>query len=627
MEAVAIRPAGRVAPQERREARVQDQDKSRVLQRGVALAAQIGFRAQLAAVTALKAGRDPIAPARAEIMRATPILAGATLEGFLTGQRRAITLAQEHAPAALALRKAAYLDSGYKYAVHALVKRLGTPQRTLDDLAEKHHAEALRVVKGAADHVEKKLQQAIADITAKGLHKREGIKELTRAFEAAGLTPAHSFTIEAIFRTQTAMAYGAGRWELENTPELEEILWGYKYVTVGDDRVRPAHVGLEGVQLPKDHPFWQTGYPPNGWACRCVAIAVYEERREVPPPDSILVDGKQVKPGPDKGFQMNPGTVFRAVKPPKGGGPLVPPPPGPRPAPEPEPEPPPPPRKPQRPKRPRAPKPKPQEPPVERVKKPRVAKTVKEAERIARDLDVADAVDFTGLSLETANAVNQSIAEHAELFPELRANFKFVGSIQRQNRYIIEKKAEEMEAAMRRRGASDDDIRYWKPAFIQGLKRRLGRVRSDVLAHSVEAQHLGGDVASGIQFNEHWFKPSRQEALKIQLERDAASGFHPAGTGTAKAIVDHELGHQVDGILGLASRTEFLDPELKQIVADHVPMPVDAVTKVSRYAATNPKELVAEAWAEYRNSPQPREVARLIGELIERKAKERRNRT
>ena len=92
---------------------------------------------------------------------------------------------------------------------------------------------------------------------------------------------------------------------------IDEILWGYKYVTVGDDRVRDEHAALEGTTAPKDDPIWQTIWPPNGWACRCQTIMIFEERKTVRPEPVVDVEGRAVVPGPDKGFNFNPGTVLQ----------------------------------------------------------------------------------------------------------------------------------------------------------------------------------------------------------------------------------------------------------------------------------------------------------------------------
>jgi SPP1 gp7 family putative phage head morphogenesis protein len=61
----------------------------------------------------------------------------------------------------------------------------------------------------------------------------------------------------------------AAKWE--RIQESKDHLPMLTYVTVGDDRVRPAHRELEGVTRPVDDPFWSIYYPPNGWNCRCIA--------------------------------------------------------------------------------------------------------------------------------------------------------------------------------------------------------------------------------------------------------------------------------------------------------------------------------------------------------------------
>lgn len=58
-----------------------------------------------------------------------------------------------------------------------------------------------------------------------------------------------------------------------NDPHSEYL----RYVAVLDKNTRDNHAALHNVILPKDHPFWEKNYPPNGWNCRCKAIAVTKE--------------------------------------------------------------------------------------------------------------------------------------------------------------------------------------------------------------------------------------------------------------------------------------------------------------------------------------------------------------
>ncbi|WP_290170194.1 DUF935 family protein [uncultured Muribaculum sp.] len=43
----------------------------------------------------------------------------------------------------------------------------------------------------------------------------------------------------------------------------------WKYITVGDDKVRRDHAKLNGIVLPSEDPRWDKIFPPNDWNCRC----------------------------------------------------------------------------------------------------------------------------------------------------------------------------------------------------------------------------------------------------------------------------------------------------------------------------------------------------------------------
>lgn len=47
-----------------------------------------------------------------------------------------------------------------------------------------------------------------------------------------------------------------------------------KYITKRDNRVRPEHIVLDGIEKPIGDVFWTVYYPPNDWGCRCDVEAV-----------------------------------------------------------------------------------------------------------------------------------------------------------------------------------------------------------------------------------------------------------------------------------------------------------------------------------------------------------------
>ena len=71
--------------------------------------------------------------------------------------------------------------------------------------------------------------------------------------------------LDNVFRTNIQNAYGHGRWQQQqrNKAKRQYLM----YSAINDSRVRPAHLALNRIVLPIDHPFWLTHYPPLGFRC------------------------------------------------------------------------------------------------------------------------------------------------------------------------------------------------------------------------------------------------------------------------------------------------------------------------------------------------------------------------
>lgn len=80
--------------------------------------------------------------------------------------------------------------------------------------------------------------------------------------------------LDNVFRTNIQSAYGHGRWQQQNRNKDKRPY--LMYSAINDSRVRPAHLALNRIVLPIDHPFWLTHYPPLGFRCRCTVIALTE---------------------------------------------------------------------------------------------------------------------------------------------------------------------------------------------------------------------------------------------------------------------------------------------------------------------------------------------------------------
>jgi len=81
--------------------------------------------------------------------------------------------------------------------------------------------------------------------------------------------------LDNVFRTNIQNAYGHGRWQQQQRNKAKRPY--LMYSAINDSRVRPAHLALNRIVLPIDHPFWLTHYPPVGFRCRCSCTALTEK--------------------------------------------------------------------------------------------------------------------------------------------------------------------------------------------------------------------------------------------------------------------------------------------------------------------------------------------------------------
>ena len=80
---------------------------------------------------------------------------------------------------------------------------------------------------------------------------------------------------EFLLRTHGFQAYAVSRHQEQMS--TVDIFPYWKYVTVGDNRVRPGHAALDGKVLKASDPWWKTHYPPWEWGCRCIVESLDEE--------------------------------------------------------------------------------------------------------------------------------------------------------------------------------------------------------------------------------------------------------------------------------------------------------------------------------------------------------------
>ena len=159
------------------------------------------------------------------------------------------------------------------------------------------------------------------------------------------------------------------------------------------------------------------------------------------------------------------------------------------------------------------------------------------------------------------------------------------------------------------------------------LSGKIGGVTAKELNNRAYAQcyiHSDKRIEVNTVYYNDW------DHVQEQYDYDVNVGWHPPGT-TAEAIVTHEIGHAIDGILSDANQSwDFKGSKISKTFANGLRAKVAQSTGVkikdmgsaaSTYASQNAQEWFAECYAEYITSANPRRVAKRFGQLLEEELK------
>lgn len=115
-----------------------------------------------------------------------------------------------------------------------------------------------------------------------------------------------------------------------------------------------------------------------------------------------------------------------------------------------------------------------------------------------------------------------------------------------------------------------------------------------------------------VYLNNRYFVDSK--SFKEVLRYNVKTGYHPIGCDTIKSVVDHEMAHI------LQFKLKMTDNELNKIIFDELKIDKNKLASgLSKYSTVNVKECMAEAFAEYFNSNNPREISVKITEYFIKK--------
>jgi len=101
------------------------------------------------------------------------------------------------------------------------------------------------------------------------VYKRQ--RELGQLFKSRGLDPLARWHAELVYMNNIRQAASVMRYQqLVMNPAAKRLTPYLTWVSMDDERVRPAHQAMHGYIAAIDHPIWKTWWPPSGHACRCM---------------------------------------------------------------------------------------------------------------------------------------------------------------------------------------------------------------------------------------------------------------------------------------------------------------------------------------------------------------------
>lgn len=248
------------------------------------------------------------------------------------------------------------------------------------------------------------------------------------------------------------------------------------------------------------------------------------------------------------------------------------------------------------------------------------ATTIQEAEEFARNSLGIPKVSYKGVDVTTANEWNKGLTDAFNRFPELKKNFGFVGECHERNAQL-KPEVVKFYTDWYKSHFPDEKIESLQPLIDKKVKEQMKRlsVSRNTMAQSFRGSKDRYNSFIGVTVNRDFGKDSK--SFLDAVAEDVKSKFHPEHCDTIRSILDHEIGHQLDDLLDLRNNVDvqklFNDRTNQQITDD-----------LSKYAWDNTNsnkysEFIAEAWAEYCNSPEPRSVAKQVGEIIESEYKKK----
>ena len=224
--------------------------------------------------------------------------------------------------------------------------------------------------------------------------------------------------------------------------------------------------------------------------------------------------------------------------------------------------------------------------------------TLESMENYSENQGLVNKADFHDFDPDVAKEVVDSLIDAKRDFPELEVNY--IGSIDSQVNGLRDTIEQSQFEYYKQNGIDEGLASQMAKADAMNYTQDLTPSR-DTFAWSLRTNNSSLGQFDGVAVNNVTNDcADNYSHFKDAMTKDVLRKGSPVGCGSPKACLDHELGHEIDNLLGASN-----DTTLNNMYSDMMKNN-NAKDVLSAYSAKNVKEFIAEAYAEYRNNPKPR---------------------
>lgn len=239
-----------------------------------------------------------------------------------------------------------------------------------------------------------------------------------------------------------------------------------------------------------------------------------------------------------------------------------------------------------------------------------MAKASSELEEVAEKNFICDVSDFSDLNVAAAKKALKIVVKCLYQFPKLRSRLCYIGSHLTYAKHITSLV-----------NGDSTTLKDFNLHYICSEKsaKDLGKVVYGMVSEYIEHPEIF--IAAAMQtcgffdaiiLDKNDYVGFSLMKLSQNMKRDVETGFHPKGCENLDSVIYHEIGHTIDNICDFVSSKEFLT-YYKNLTK------TDIQNGLSEYATTSAQEFIAEAFAEYMCSNNPRKIATDVYNLLVKK--------